>query len=185
MNRYWLILPVVLILVFGCEKKNLKHDYPDSKTMGLTLEFHAGDKSQIATAIEKIDLESLDNPDVSKFRVDVSLHITPRDLDLLSESIGEVASIQPKRLGPFLTGLVDETDRGALSVDRAWIGYVAATDMRLVKAIAERWAEKLKTTYPDENVQLSDAMTEAVQSLLEFCKRAMKENCDVVHVWFL
>ena len=98
--------------------------------MGLTLEFHAGDKSRIAKAIQESDLEVLGNPDVSKFNVDLSLHITPHDLDLLSASFGEAKLIPPLQLRKFLKVMVDEEDRGALGVDQDWINYIAATDAK-------------------------------------------------------
>jgi hypothetical protein len=153
--------------------------------MGLTLEFHAGDKSRIITAIQEIDYDSLDNPEVSKFKVDLSLHITPHDLDLLSESIGEAKSAKPIQLGPYLNGIVDEVDRGALEVAGEWINYVAATDTNLVRAIAESWKSKIAKEYPNEDIQMTNEMIEAIQALLEFAKRASTEPCDVVHIWLL
>ena len=153
--------------------------------MGLTLEFRAGDKSLIADAVREIDFESLENPRISKFKVDLSLHITPHDLDLLSESFGEAAFITPLQLGNYLNGIVDEADRGALDVDREWVSYIASIDPKLIGRVSQLWAEKSKAAYPQEDVQLTNAMKSAVSRLLNFCKKAISQECDVVHVWFL
>ena len=153
--------------------------------MGVTLEFRAGNKSRIADAVRGIDLDVLDNPNVTKFNANFSLHINPRDLDLLSEAIGESCSKQILQLRPFLTAIVDEVDRGALSICATWVAYVAAADLAKVQSISKRWAEKVAEEYPDEDIQLTTSMTEAVGSLLNLCKRAIAERIDVVHVWFL
>lgn len=153
--------------------------------MGVTLEFRAGDKSRIAAAVREIDFDALDDPRATKLKADFSLHITPHDLDLLSEAIGELCSKQILRLDSFLTGIVDEDDRGALLVDSRWVAYVAGADSTKVQAISHLWAEKLKAELPDDGINLTEEMTAAVVSLLDLCKRATFEGLEVVHVWFL
>ena len=152
--------------------------------MGLTLEFLAGDARLLTAAAKEVDLDALYEPPACLQQADFSLHLIPHDLDLLSEALGQIRSTKPLPLRPFLNPVVDEADSGALEVARDWVDYVALCDMSMAKPASELWAAKMKAMHPDEEIEQTDEMTEAVESLLALCKRARTDNLDVIHVWF-
>ena len=152
--------------------------------MGLTLEFLAGDSRLLVAAFKEVDLDALHEEPACLVQADFSLHIIPADLDLLSEAIGETIGTAPRRLAPFLTGIVDEIDGGALEVGKKWISYVAECDISLAQSVAERWTEKMKQSHPTEEIEHTPEMSEAVESLIALCKQSVTESYDVLHIWF-
>lgn len=152
--------------------------------MGLTLEFVAGDRHSLIDAVKNADFDALYEQPACMYRVDFSLHLIPQDLDLLSESIGEVAGLRPLSLRPFLVPAVDGEEGGALDVNHTWVSYVAGCDESVATEVSQRWAEKMKARHPNEEIERTEAMTEAVASLLSLCKQAQAEDRDVVHIWF-
>jgi hypothetical protein len=100
--------------------------------MGLSLEFHLGDTEAIHKAVRDIDLDRLYDPTVVKAKADLSLHITPHDLDTLSQEFAVESRQEPMDLRPHLKVLFDEFDRGVFLVDDCWISYIAAVPMAAV-----------------------------------------------------
>jgi|ERR1019366_6990135 hypothetical protein len=154
------------------------------EAMGLTLEFLTGDRGALIAAVKNADFDALYEPPACVCQADLSLHLIPRDLDLLSESLGEVAGLQPLSLRPFLVPAVDGEEGGAFDVKKTWVSYIAGCDESVAAAASERWAEKLRARHPDGEIELTEEMTGAVASLLALCKQAQIEGRDVVHVWF-
>lgn len=153
--------------------------------MGLSLEFYLGNADAIADAVADIDLDRLDDPNVVTHTADFSLHITPADLDLLSESIGRVTDQMPQGLSSSLQPMVDEEDRGALLVSLDWIQYTAALLNEQVDEVAELWASVMRSTHGDEEIVVTDDMREAVDERLLLCRSATQGSRQVVHVWYL
>ncbi len=56
--------------------------------MGLSLEFYAGDADSIGAAFSEVEFEGLRNGTLAHSYADLSLHLSPTDLDILSEQIG-------------------------------------------------------------------------------------------------
>jgi hypothetical protein len=153
--------------------------------MGLTLEFDLGDTEAIRKAVEDFDVEKLDDPTIFKGRADMSLHITPHDLDALSQEFASASGHEPIELGPYLEGLFDDPERGALAVDGFWVSYAADVPKSEVRHVTERWVTRMSKEYNDPQLAVTDAAVQAVEGLVALCARAKAEGLTMVHVWFL
>ncbi|CAG0942047.1 hypothetical protein BROC_01699 [Candidatus Brocadiaceae bacterium] len=153
--------------------------------MGLTLEFLTGDSAKIETAFLKDDFDLLDSPQVVHKRADLSLHIVPKDLDLLSYQFGKFARSAPIALRPYLHVILDEEDRGLFLVDKDWITYAATVAEDTVNKIDEGWFDAMRQEYPNENIELTPAATKAIGDLVSLCKYAIQHRLAVYHCWWL
>jgi hypothetical protein len=153
--------------------------------MGLALEFYLGDPDAIANAVADIDPERLDDPNIVTHSADLSLHINPADLDLLSESIGRVTAQKPQGLHPSLEPVVDEEGYGALLVAPDWACYVAALQSEQVPEVAELWASAMRFKHGDPDIVATSEMYNAIDRLADLCRYATKTDGKVVHVWYL
>ncbi len=153
--------------------------------MGLTLEFALGQADKITEALREDELDRLDAPAVVKARADISLHVTPHDLDTLSEEFASASGCTAVTLGPYLQVLLDESDRGVLLVDKFWISYVAAVPTDQARNVAQRWIARMSREYNDPQIVLTDDAVRAVENLVAICSRAKAEGERLVHLWFL
>lgn len=153
--------------------------------MGLTLEFLAGDTTLLLDAVKDFDLDALYEPPACLYHADFSLHLIPRDLDRLSESIGIVSDQPPIPLRPSLSVAIDSEDGGAMFVEEKWTAYVAACAPEQAADVAEKWVTLMRVDHPGEEIDLNEEMTDAVRALIILCSQASKENRQVVHVWYL
>jgi hypothetical protein len=152
--------------------------------MGLTLEFYLGNSDAIVRAVADIELDSLQDSNTVTHYADFSLHIIPADLDLLSESIGHVTARNPQGLRSSLEPILDEVDRGALSVAPDWVRYVAVLQSEQVPEVVELWASAMRSKHEDPEIVANDDMRQAVAELLDLCRCAAASDGNVVHVWF-
>ena len=153
--------------------------------MGLSLEFYSGDRDAIAEAVREVDFDRFDDAAVVTRRADLSLHISPRDLDLLSQACAKTSGREAMNLSANLSGLIDEEDRGALVVDPTWVAYIAAVPDGTSAVIAEYWAEAMRTEYQDPEIHVNDDLLRRVSDLIELCKTAHQSGENVTHVWYL
>lgn len=98
--------------------------------MGISLEFYAGDAKTIALAFDKEELDGLRDGTAAQCQADFSLHLSPMELELLSEVLAERCGV-PGHIfydcvGPPIAGQLDES--GAHLVDPKWVKMVAAAD---------------------------------------------------------
>lgn len=151
--------------------------------MGLSLEFYAGNREQIINAVQECDLDLLDEPGVTAGFADFSLHVEPRDLDLLSRAIGVVENRNALELGNFLNGVVDEDGYGALEVGRDWVRYVATTESLNIDAIVRGWSQSMSALH-GASIAPNDSMRRALSDLVSLCRLAVKTDAAVVHIWY-
>ena len=152
--------------------------------MGLTLRFYIGDSKRIEKAIRESEIDLLYDPEVVHKCADLSLHIVPRDLDLLSRQFGKHSRRKPLDLRPHLGMIIDENDRGLLSVDKAWVKYIAKARVDAADRIVGDWFEAMRQEYPEEEIKVTQAARSAVRDLVELCKEATRKRAKVLHVWF-
>ena len=152
--------------------------------MGLSLEFYAGDIDKMVAAVQKCDFALLENPDIASANADLSLHIEPADLNLLSREIGIATEQEPLDLRPYLSVLVDEDGYGALKVSAEWVKYASFVRPDATDHIAHRWADAMATCYPDEPIVHDIAMSRAVSDLVSLCQLAASKGKSVIHVWY-
>jgi len=153
--------------------------------MSLTLEFALGDPDKITRAIKEGDFDKLNDPAVTKGRADLSLHITPHDLDTLSEEFASASGCRAVTLRPYLQVLHDDSECGVLLVDRFWISYAAAVPTTQVKGVTQRWIARMSQEYEDPQIVFTDAAMRAVGDLVALCARAKADGEPVVHLWNL
>ena len=153
--------------------------------MALALEFYIGDSERIAEAIRTIELDQLNDPAVVRGKADLSLHITPQDLNLLSLQMGRVSGRPAIELRPYLDPIVDEEDRGLLSVDSTWVAYAAAVRAEQVDDLVNGWFRAMRLEYGDLETVVTDESRLAVRDLIALCKAASEDRQPVVHAWFL
>ena len=153
--------------------------------MGVTLEFVLGDPEAIRKAVEDLDLDRLDDPTVVEAKADLSLHVTPHDLDTLSEEFASVSGREAMALRPHLEVLFDDVDRGALLVDHHWIAYVADVPAARARTVTERWITRMSQEYEDPQIVVTDAAVQAVAEVASVCARAKEEGKPLVHRRFL
>ena len=153
--------------------------------MGLALQFLLGNVDVIENAIRSIDFEHLDDPGIVHQRADFSLHITPKDLDLLSRELGVISDQSPIDLRPSLNVIIDEQDRGLLAVDQSWIQYVALLATETVLDVTKNWALAMQREYSDPNIRVTSEMQKSVLDLINLCKAASMSDMQVLHAWFL
>ena len=153
--------------------------------MGLALEFYTGDTAAIIAAVEAMDYDRLDDPTVVSARADLSLHLIPKDLDSLSIALGRAAGLSPIELGPHLEGVMDTPDHGLLSVDSAWVAYVAKVPTAAAVSVAESWVMLMQRAHGDPGITVTEAMVEATGQLITLCATAVRDGSAVVHGWYL
>jgi hypothetical protein len=154
--------------------------------MGLTLEFYIGDPKKISNALRKGNLDLLyDDPKVVSRTADLSLHILPKDLNLLSMQFGQHSKQRPLELRPNLKVLIDEEDYGLLLVNKKWVKYAAKVAEDALGEIVSDWFEVMKSEYPNEEIEKTEEARLAVQELLMLCKEAVQKKSKVLHAWYL
>lgn len=155
--------------------------------MGLTLEFYLGNPRKITKAMCNHNFDLLyEDSNVVYQIADLSLHLSPKDLNLLSRQFGIHSQQSPIDLRPHLKVLIDEQDYGLLLVDSKWVKYAAKVSSDNLEIIVSGWFESLRQEYPNEEISITEEAKEAVQDLLELCKKAtQKKRAEVLHGWFL
>jgi hypothetical protein len=154
--------------------------------MGLSLEFYAGDVATSARAFYAVDLDGLRDGTAAQRHADFSLHLSPTDLDLLSEVMAEHRGVPAHTLhdcvGPSLAEDPGESD--AYLVDPMWVKMVAAADLNAAESLAGTWISRVGKEI-NEPVQLTPEAVSAVQDVIELCRHADTNGVDVVHTWCL
>ena len=153
--------------------------------MGLTLQFLLGNVAEIENAIVSVDLEWLYDPSVIIKQADISLHIIPKDLDLLSRQLGVVSALDSMDLRPHMKVIFDEKDRGLLAVDKAWVEYASTLSEDNIPDVAEKWATAMQLEYDDDKICVTSDMLQSIHELIDLCRTANNSGMQVLHAWFL
>ena len=154
--------------------------------MGLSLEFYAGEAIGIGADFTAFEFDGLRDGTRARAYADFSLHLSPTDLDILSELIAEQIGTAPLLLNDSLIQTVGgiENESGAEVVDPAWVRIVAATDQAAAEELATAWIGRIGDEY-GQQLDVTPEAVMAVRSLINLCQVAVRENFDVVHTWYL
>jgi hypothetical protein len=155
--------------------------------MGLTLQFYAGHASSILGSVREVDLDFLERFDAGHTCADFSLHITPRDLDLLTAEVCKSRGTQATSLRENLDfdgEHVDEDDRGAYLVARPWVELWASIETETIDVLAASWFSTMQREYDDLEIRMTEEAKQAISDLLGTCRTAVDHGFDLVHVWF-
>ncbi len=97
------------------------------RDMGLSLEFYAGDADKIGQAFSDVEFEVIRDGTLAHSYADFSLHISPTDLDILSEQAAGMLERPPilllDSLGRHVGGTPDESSADVVS--QAWVEFIA------------------------------------------------------------
>jgi hypothetical protein len=154
--------------------------------VGLSLEFYAGDAAVIGADFSAINFDGISNGSRARAYADFSLHLAPKDLDLLSEVFAERAGVEPLLLSDSLLRTVGgfEGAGGAEVVDPAWVGMVAVAEEANAPDLAAEWIRRVGTSY-DQQFAVTPEAVRAVRELIRLCRLAIRERVEVVHSWYL
>lgn len=151
--------------------------------MGISQEFYTGNADAIGTAFGQLDFDALEA--LRTAYADFSLHLSPTDLDILSEKIAEQVKRPPVLLLDSLErSLADLGDDGAADVvAKAWVEMVADLPERDCKSVAAAWIQSVGDEL-GEQLELTDDAVLAVQNLVSLCRQAKEQSLDVVYTWY-
>lgn len=156
--------------------------------MGLKLQFFIGDKDNIVNAVADEDFDILEELEDQGDFADFSLHLSPKDLNVLINIISSHLSDDSFGLRENLDTedcYFDENDRGAFYVKDMVKNLIAKTSEKDAAIYASRWYNKLSEEYPDEHIGDSSMAEQPISDLIRICQIALKEDKCLVHVWFL
>jgi len=165
----------------------LTFDVGQKNTVGLSIEFYAGDAEAIGKAFTEYEFEGLRDGSIAHSYVDFSLHISVADLDVLSEQIAGVLDGEPVRLLDSLERHVGGTpdESSADLVARAWVEFVAGVPKESASQLSALWLSAVMAETGEEiDVDSPDARR-AVEELLSLCQDALAKSTDVVFAWYL
>ncbi len=155
--------------------------------MGLLMAFYAGDRGRIAETFALADPEPLwEQPFVAAY-ADFSLHLTPLDLDLLSEEACRLAGAKSATLSESLEECLggDGVSNAAQVVSRAWVETMACLAEDQAEELALRWWARAEGEHGGRPSPLTPEALGAVGDLIRLCRTARQENLTVVHTWCL
>ena len=155
--------------------------------MGLSLEFYAGDPDEIGRAFTEIEFDGLRDGTLAHNYADLSLHISPTDLDILSKVVADVTHNEPVLLLESLCrsvgGTAGESDASLVSDD--WVAIIAAAPKELAAQITRLWLEAASKESGEPYVVDSPDAVIAVEGLITLCREAVARGTSVVFAWYL
>lgn len=156
--------------------------------MGLNLSFYAGDAQQILKAVRASDFDTLEKHCPGDTYADFSLHITPRDLELLTIVACQFTDKSPLsfRQSLDLSGeFVDEVDRGGYLVVKPWVEIWSSLKSTYSHQLVEKWFAIMQHEYNDDpEILPTPEAVEAINHLISMSQKAITNKLSVVHVWF-
>ena len=154
--------------------------------MSVSLEFYAGDAAMIGVDFTAHKFDGIRDGTRARAYADFSLHLSPIDLDLLSEAIADHVGVDPLLLNDSLVRTVGglEGSSGAEVVDPAWVRMVAAADEAAAPDLAADWVGLVNQEH-GEQLGVTPEAVRMVRELIHLCRLAVQEGVDVVHTWHL
>lgn len=150
--------------------------------MGLNLKYLIGPPKEMLDALSECDYSKLSC--LIEKEADFSLHLQPKDLQMLSDCATQYTS---QFLKPFREALVcyfDEVDRGFFLVNDDWVNAIATINISDIKGLTVKWFEQMSKNYPNEHIgQPTAAAEKAVYELISLCKYAIQFEKPVIHIW--
>jgi hypothetical protein len=155
--------------------------------LGLSMEFYAGEPVEIGHAFTACDLDGLRDGTIAHSYADLSLHLSPDHLDLLSEEVAASTETAPVRLFGCIEDHVGGLD-GESSADvvaHAWVHAIAAAPDESLQAITRRWMVAVARDVGDASVEAGPDTERAVAALVRLCREAVRRGSRVVFAWYL
>lgn len=153
--------------------------------MGLTMEFRLGHAMDLARAFFAAEFDRLEA--LSLGFADFSLHLSPSDLDLLTEELCR-ASGERMRAFTDVTGepiAGDRLQRGVFLLSSAFVTMTASIREESAGEIAERWMHRVADESGNADLVADADSVLAVSALLSICRKAKLDGIEVVYCWSL
>jgi hypothetical protein len=153
--------------------------------MGMLMWFYVGDKTHIGEGYSAMDTIPLwKNPCVVA-TADVSLHLSPIDLELLSEEACRIAGVEPVTLTDSIRENIggDGESSSADVVSIQWVQTVASILDDQIEDLAKRWMVRVAEEHGEQTVEANRDTLRAVRDLIHACRVATEKGLAVVHVW--
>lgn len=151
--------------------------------MGVTLIFCGCEAAAIAAAWSKPSVEPIERRVSLRGMADFSLHIVPKDLDLLSHVIGHGGRQPPRRLRPSQRVLSDAEWGGSLLIDPDWAAYVAGSPPHPDGFIADAWCKAMATVHHEPGLAPTSEALGAIAALRGLCRDAVARRFDLILLW--
>ena len=155
--------------------------------VGMLMEFIVGDKKRIGEGFSSLaNIPLWQQPFVVAW-ADFSLHLSPIDLDFLSEEVCRIAGVQPVTLTDSLTERVggDGRTSSADVVSPRWVEMVARVLDHQVEGLAERWMARTAAEHHEQPGEPNEDTLRALRELVHACRLATEKRLSVVHAWSL
>lgn len=154
--------------------------------MGLRLEFYVGDPGIIGQAVADTDFDALEAESVVQAYADLSLHIVPRDLDILTREAAAMLQRPPILLRESLEEAIggDEPDHGAFLVGHEWVMQIARLSREPAAELANRWMGAMAQQYDDSEICSTPSAVAAVSALIDLYRYAIGASLPVTYAWF-
>jgi hypothetical protein len=155
--------------------------------VGMLMWFYVGDERKIGDGYSATDAVPLWKQPSVVGMADFSLHLSPIDLDLLSEEACRIAGVQPVTLTDSLTENVggDGQTSSADVVSPQWVQMFASILDDHVDDLAKRWLVRVAEEHHDQPEEPNEDTHQAVRDLIHVCQIATEKRLAVVHVWSL
>jgi hypothetical protein len=155
----------------------------------MLMSFFVGEKRTIGEGLSsQITIPLWRQPFVVAW-ADFSLHLSPFDLDLLSQEACLIAGVRPVTLTDSLTENVGGNGQthSADVVSPQWVEMVAGLpdDDDQVEELAKRWVARVATEHNEQAEQPNEDTLRAIRELIDACQIAREKGLDVVHTWSL
>ena len=152
--------------------------------MGMLLWFYVGDKKKIGEGFSATAAVPLWKQPFVVAMADFSLHLSPIDLDLLSEEACRIAGVQPVTLTHSLTENVggDGQTSSADVVSAQWVQTVASILDHHVDDLAKRWLVRVAEEHHEQPEEPNEDTRQAIRGLIHVCQIATEKRLAVVHV---
>ena len=153
----------------------------------MLMSFCVGDKTKIGEGYSATDaIPMWKRPGVAAV-ADFSLHLSPIDLDLLSEEAFRIAGVQSVTLTDSLVENVggDGESSSADVVSAQWVQTVASILDNRIDELAKRWLVRVAEEHSEQAEGPNEDTLQAVRDLIRACRIATEKGFSVVHAWSL
>jgi hypothetical protein len=155
--------------------------------VGMLMWFYVGDKRKIAEGYLPNAAIPLWKQPFLAAMADFSLHLSPLDLDLLSEEVCGIAGVPPVTLADSLTEHVGGNGQTSSAdvVSPRWVETVAGIPDHQVEELAQRWFARSAEEHGEQPEQPNEDILQAIRKLIHVCRIAIEKRLPVIHTWSL
>ncbi|WP_462410075.1 hypothetical protein [Neobacillus sp. Marseille-QA0830] len=151
--------------------------------MGLIMEFLVGNDEKIIDAVKEFDTSKLHNNVIQC--ADLSLHLSPDDLDTLSISASKFNKQEAILLSEYLEVLVDQEDCGLFLINNEWISYFSSLKKSDLEELTKEWLCEMQNDYPYEEITVNEDSINAVIQVWGLCNFALNHDNNIFFLWTL